>query len=533
MPRAHLFARSTDSSGALVPNTQVTLYEAGSTQLLGQTIYADALTATTLTNPFTISDGTINFYLTNPQSVKVGLRPPGGTPYFTDHLDVLPPAENMVRAATGFQITNAPISGQFLQASGPGTASWTNSANLVSSRPSPLVVLKSYDFSGSSLADLIVRDVSQVPVVPTFTDVTADAKPAGYSFSKAMQLPTTKISVVKVPSVNFTERGSVVVAYKVMSAAAGVGAAILHIGIENDVLFYETPVVADLVGSWQVAYLDDVPLGTHTVSIAHRPGSDPASVVLLGPLVVQVGNNIPPHTHAGTAPNSTLVGDGAAGGFAGATVIGAGAQAVDVNACVFGAGALGAADGLALGVGSQAGPDAVAIGYQASGPTINKQWVALGRGATVTGDAAVAIGAGALAAGARSVALGAAAATGSAVESVALGPGAQATGLRSVALGQGAVAAQDYALAIGPGAVSTAAHQAVIGDGATTVVIPGSFRQVGGDGLFAGSANKLGFFGSTGVARPVITGSRGGNATVTALLSALSAMGLVQDSSTP
>ena len=45
--------------------------------------------------------------------------------------------------------------------------------------------------------------------------------------------------------------------------------------------------------------------------------------------------------------------------------------------------------------------------------------------------------------------------------------------------------------------------------------------------------NKIGFNGSAPVAKPVITGSRGGNAALASLLAALASMGLVTDSTTP
>ena len=45
--------------------------------------------------------------------------------------------------------------------------------------------------------------------------------------------------------------------------------------------------------------------------------------------------------------------------------------------------------------------------------------------------------------------------------------------------------------------------------------------------------NRLGFFGATEVARPTVTGSRGGNAALASALTALASLGLVTDSSTP
>lgn len=53
------------------------------------------------------------------------------------------------------------------------------------------------------------------------------------------------------------------------------------------------------------------------------------------------------------------------------------------------------------------------------------------------------------------------------------------------------------------------------------------------DVVKAGSATTLGFYGATPVARPTITGSRGGNAALADLLTQLAAEGLVTDGTTP
>jgi hypothetical protein len=66
---------------------------------------------------------------------------------------------------------------------------------------------------------------------------------------------------------------------------------------------------------------------------------------------------------------------------------------------------------------------------------------------------------------------------------------------------------------------------------ATPVVVGGDFTASGGLTLGA-SGSRLGFFGATGGQRPTVTGSRGGNAAVASLLSALSGLGLITDAST-
>jgi hypothetical protein len=59
-------------------------------------------------------------------------------------------------------------------------------------------------------------------------------------------------------------------------------------------------------------------------------------------------------------------------------------------------------------------------------------------------------------------------------------------------------------------------------------------RDGGGNPLHRldGAANKAGFFGATPVGQPTVTGSRGGNAALASLLTALAQLGLVVDSTT-
>ena len=47
-----------------------------------------------------------------------------------------------------------------------------------------------------------------------------------------------------------------------------------------------------------------------------------------------------------------------------------------------------------------------------------------------------------------------------------------------------------------------------------------------------GASQKIGFFGTSKVTKPTITGSRGGNVALTSLLTGLSTLGLIKDSTT-
>jgi hypothetical protein len=287
-----------------------------------------------------------------------------------------------------------------------------------------------------------------------------------------------------------------------------------------------------MVDVWSVGYLNEIPAGTHVITIEHRPGTDPDSYVLLGPVWLQAGGNIPAHEHPGTADQTLRIGTGAEAGYAGASAVGVNAKALGLNATAYGYDTRSGAGSLALGANSRAeGVDSVSVGYLATTAT-KTAGVAIGRSATVGDDYSVAIGALATALGKNGVAVGYAATAGPAANSVAIGSDSAAAGLGSVAIGEGASAGHDYSVAIGKDVVTTAAHQARIGDAQTTVVVPGNFRQVGGSSLFGASGSKLGFFGSAGINKPTITGSRGGNQTLAALLTLLASMGLISDGST-
>lgn len=524
--RGHLYRPITDNLGNVVPNTIVTLFEVDNVTLLGQTIWSDPVsTSTPRMNPWTTSDGFIDIYLDVPQTLSIGLQTPGSPQTIIRNITVLPAPEALVLADEGFEVIGTQTAGYFLQAGVPGQAAWTLADDIINGKPTALEQLVSYDWSGSSLSNTVLSSGS-----PSYIDVTADSKPGGYTFTKALGIPAgAKLSV---PAYTWPEPGQVIYLYKVVSANAGVGAATLTASVDGT-LSTTTPTAPDLCNTWQVGFVDSVPGGSHLVTFAQSAGSDSSSYVLLGPVVLQFGNNIPAHDHSGTAADSTLLGTGAVAGVGG-TAVGASANASGADATAFGHLATASAGGTAVGQGASAGTNAVAVGIGAGGSTNHTGWVAVGSAAVVGADDAIAIGAGAGAQGSGAIAIGPAAVTGAVADAIAIGAGASAQGISSVALGAGATvgAGHDYSMAIGQGAATTGAHQAVLGDTSTTVVVPGNFAQTGGQATLAGSGGTLGFFGSAGVTKPVVTGSRGGNAVLTSLLSLLSSMGLITDNST-
>lgn len=527
--RAHLYRSATDNSGNIVPQLTVAVYEPGSTTLLAQPLYIDAVSSVTLSNPFTTSTGIIDFYLDDAATVKLGVTGPSGIEIPYDNIEITPPPENTVLAATSFDITNGPALGQFLQCTAPGEAAWVSADDLVSTKASPLSQLKNYDFSASSISDLGIADANGNLITPTFVSTTGDTLPPGYTFTKAMRLPVSSTIAVRIPPQLFPERGEVFFLYKIVGASSGAGAATVQLIIDSNLITVKTPTNPELMNVWVVGYLGDIPPGTHSIKFLHVPGTDTTSYVELGPITVQYGNNIPFHTHQGNGNLSTVLGPGAAANQDRTTVIGGLGQSLGVDATVVGASGSAEAQGTALGSTAYAASSGVAIGYYARTAPGTFGGVAIGEQANVTADNGVAAGASSQTTGARALAAGPSSAA-AGIESVALGYQASAQAQGAVAIGSGAVVASGHtnSVALGPGAATTAPNQAMIGDASTTVTLPGPLTSSGMAKL-GGETGTVGFYGSAGTTRPTITGSRRGNTTLQALLTALDALGLIKD----
>lgn len=529
MARAHFSRPITDNTGVPVRHATVSVYFAGSNQLIGQPIYADSTTSTTLPNPFPVTNGVVDFYLATAQTVNIGLQS-GTTQYTVANLDVLPPVESMVTSPSGLAIANTPVSGQFLQATSATGATWVNASDLLSTKATSLQTLAAYDPS-SGATTLRVTDVLGNPVAPTFV-AAPTGLPGGQTFTKALQVPATGVVTMSTGAITWPEAGYVQICYKIVASNPAT-AAILRVSADTGSPSVTTPTATDLVNTWIIAYLGDISAGTHSVHIEHLPGADPASYVLLGTVSVYYGNNIPAHSHAGAGANSTQLGPAASAPYAGDTAIGGTATALNVNATAIGAQTTAEIEGTAVGAYAYAGSYGTAVGYNATTKTGTQGGVALGNAAQTQADNALAVGAGAVSSGKVAVAVGNNA-TASAPQAIALGAGAAAQAPSSAAIGPGAVvgAAHTGSYAIGPSAATTAANQLMLGTAATTTTFPGTLA-VRGNATIGGANATLGFYGASGTPRPTITGSRGGNATVAQVLASLAQLGLVVDNSTP
>lgn len=529
MARAHLYRSISDSNGNIRPAVQVSVFNAGSTQLTEQTLYTGETGSTALENPFVSSDGVIDFYLDRAQSVKIELRDGSSLSTF-DNIEVVPSPDNVVQAANGFAIQNAPEAGQFLQSWSQTEAQWVDADDLVATKASPLNTLASYEFSLENLGNLVITDTTGATITPSFVDVEGTL-PGDYDFVKAIRVPVVRTVSLRIPVLTFPEQGTIIFVYKIVSEEQGVGGAMLRATIDGGARRIETSTDPNLINTWVVGYLGGITPGTHSLQIDHIPGSDPDSYVLLGHILVQYGNNIPYHTHQGQGADSVVLGPDASAKFARSSAAGGEATAAGNDATAFGYRANAQARAVAFGPYSHAAPNGVTLGYYATNLDGTDGGVAIGRNAHTGGDNAVSIGIDSEASGERSVALGFdAQAAGD--EALALGSEAQAEGERSVALGRGADAGHARSMALGPGAVTTEDDQIVLGTAETTVEISGVLQALGASTILGAADSVLGFFGAAGTARPVVTGSREGNAVLTDLLTKLDALGLIDDQST-
>jgi hypothetical protein len=77
--REHFHRPVQDDAGNLMTNSIVRLLDPGTTDLIMEAIYSESVGGTPLPNPFTIEDGVIDFYLDQPQIVRIGVTPSGST----------------------------------------------------------------------------------------------------------------------------------------------------------------------------------------------------------------------------------------------------------------------------------------------------------------------------------------------------------------------------------------------------------------------------------------------------------------------
>jgi hypothetical protein len=88
---AHLYRVVTDAQGNVSTSTlTVSVYQPSTTTVIAATLYADRAGTLPLTNPFTIGNGIVNFYLTTAQRVDLVVDNGSRSTTYAD-VDVLGP----------------------------------------------------------------------------------------------------------------------------------------------------------------------------------------------------------------------------------------------------------------------------------------------------------------------------------------------------------------------------------------------------------------------------------------------------------
>jgi autotransporter adhesin len=101
--RAHFNRALLDLQGNQVPTATVRLLAPGTTTPYGQTIYADATSGTTRTNPWTTTTGEVDFYLDAPDRVRIGVQVGTDPEEFWDNVDVTAVGTDSTHPGSGNQ----------------------------------------------------------------------------------------------------------------------------------------------------------------------------------------------------------------------------------------------------------------------------------------------------------------------------------------------------------------------------------------------------------------------------------------------
>jgi hypothetical protein len=134
MARAHIFRPLTDATGTLLTGATVTILDPATGSLISDILYVDDASTVTLTNPFTVDNGYIDFYLDNPRRIEL-LATLDQTSLGV-FLDIYPPADQVVVGVDKIRIVNTPTPGSVLVASAtPGEAMWITTGGLAPATP--------------------------------------------------------------------------------------------------------------------------------------------------------------------------------------------------------------------------------------------------------------------------------------------------------------------------------------------------------------------------------------------------------------
>ncbi|MFD7835581.1 hypothetical protein [Streptomyces sp. NPDC059761] len=536
MARAHIMRPITGDRGDLIYGAQVLVREAGLSVKLSQPLYAGPTGSAQLSNPHIATDGVIDFWLDVPSRVSVLVTHEQHSDILV-YLDAPPSPEETARTDTPLLITGDQVPGNVLLAGDkPGEAIWG---------PPPMN-------SGITPRVTVINEafgLGQDPVGWTFTQAANTARsystsvPEDQGLIRSLRVAHTGNSgnfAVVSPGFTLLEPGAVSLWLRpnlttseqvvlAVTAQGGARTVLQTLTGVRDWGFYRYPLAA---GTYQSISVEFTGASTFTGSTGHEMWATGIRVLY--------GGQVPAHDHPGTAASSVVLGTGSEALGVGGVAIGYSAKGNGSNSIAVGYRSQATStDAVAVGADSQAPADStVAVGARAKGSLAATGWAAIGSDSYADGNNAVAVGKASKAFGIASVAIGSAANAASAsTYGVAIGAGAQCLAPNGLALGTGAVvgAGHSASVAIGTGAATSAAGQIMLGSNALyrAVVIGGRFYAVSSVNLGSDATSRLGFFGSEGTAKPIVSGADGGVIALRNLLGALAGLGLITNNTTP
>lgn len=86
--RAHLYRPLVDQHGDLITDATVRVLQPGTTDLVTDSLYYNSTDDSILPNPFNVTNGVLDFYMNQAQTVRFGISRPGQAEVFIEDYDV-------------------------------------------------------------------------------------------------------------------------------------------------------------------------------------------------------------------------------------------------------------------------------------------------------------------------------------------------------------------------------------------------------------------------------------------------------------
>lgn len=163
MPRAHIYKVLQNGDGSVLTGASVRVLADGASTNLTDPLFTTDAGSGVLTNPFTSSNGKIDFYLDNPQRLQIGVTPPGSGEFFTT-VDADPDALYQVVSGVPRLSLGTPTPGGYMHVNSSGQIEYVGVAG-TTQRP---VHTTAVDYTSTSdIGELIVATAALVAHLPT------------------------------------------------------------------------------------------------------------------------------------------------------------------------------------------------------------------------------------------------------------------------------------------------------------------------------------------------------------------------------